>query len=640
MITVSAGPELDGFRQHELSGQAVLHRLAGSGGQILVNVAVGVGKSTCLDGVAEEAVRSGRYDLVIVLCPTCRTLAERRWVKDKPDDIKVRVLKRRPSSRCGEARDAQWRRFEQRGLGLLGRKQLCGSCPRLSGCPWPRQYGKALKGVQAIFATQSHLQRDPMFISQIQGWAGASKVLVIIDENDVTLASYKRQIRGADLRRFVEILNQLPATGERWEELHKQWAYRAGLLRVASQADLCAPGWFMPAIRPQWALHVQELGCQKYREDFRFLAHELEEFGRSDRASRERSPDGGLQYASPPRVTGDLIVFSATCVPEFAKFRLGVELANPYCDHRFVHPDTRWFNIASPFGAMKYFPGNADQILDFFAQLVAQRWREGRRCLLIAKKALLETCMSGMARRLAELGLADLTVLSKGWTPEQLARRNVIPLIHYGLIGTNLFEDFDCAYCLCSYNVPEQVIDAVLQDVTRTEAHIPLKIHYDGSARPRRRVVSVVDPANAVYDVQRLARPALLHMEMDVVLQAVGRVRPFTRPREVIMFQCGQHPQVPYDKEFDTLQEARRHFSVPTRRHRRQLGRHERIAQARNQGMTQEQAAAFAGVGLRTAQRHWNEPANSPLGDTLQRARGGSISAKSLGLPHNSGDAA
>ena len=50
------------------------------------------------------------------------------------------------------------------------------------------------------------------------------------------------------------------------------------------------------------------------------------------------------------------------------------------------------------------------------------------------------------------------------------------------------------------------------------------------------------------------------------MVQAVGRVRPFTRPREVITFQAGALPEVRYTREFRTIAQARSHFAVPTRR--------------------------------------------------------------------------
>ena len=63
--------------------------------------------------------------------------------------------------------------------------------------------------------------------------------------------------------------------------------------------------------------------------------------------------------------------------------------------------------------------------------------------------------------------------------------------------------------------------------------------------------------------MDRLAQYALDQQELDVVLQAVGRVRPYTRPREVITFQCAAHPQLDYDREFNSIEEARQFFGIP-----------------------------------------------------------------------------
>jgi hypothetical protein len=54
----------------------------------------------------------------------------------------------------------------------------------------------------------------------------------------------------------------------------------------------------------------------------------------------------------------------------------------------------------------------------------------------------------------------------------------------------------------------------------------------------------VANPAHQDYDIARLAQPTLEFKEHGVVVQAVGRVRPFTRPREVITFQMAELPGV------------------------------------------------------------------------------------------------
>jgi hypothetical protein len=211
--------ELNTFRGR-LSGESILSLLTSHGGGILVDVAVGVGKSTSVDSTTEQAVRSGKYDLVIVLCPTRRVLKERRFVKRPPSDVDVRVLRPRPKSRCGSL-DEAWQKLERQGLGMVGRVELCGTCPVRQGCFWPRQYGSAMRGAKVIFGTQAHLERDPTFIRQLIAWSGAKKPLVILDENDVVLTSYERVIRRPDLQLFHEVLKQVDRTGQPWSWRHR-----------------------------------------------------------------------------------------------------------------------------------------------------------------------------------------------------------------------------------------------------------------------------------------------------------------------------------------------------------------------------------------------------------------------------------
>ena len=142
----------------------------------------------------------------------------------------------------------------------------------------------------------------------------------------------------------------------------------------------------MPTFPIDWAVEVQARGWEAHDTRFRFLGHDLQQFGRSPLESRERHANGDLSFAAPPAVRGDVAIFSGTALPEFLRFRLGRDLACPFAGYRFGHPGTRWYNIASRLGMRAHFPGNADQILDFFASLVSRRLSEGRRPLLIAKK--------------------------------------------------------------------------------------------------------------------------------------------------------------------------------------------------------------------------------------------------------------
>lgn len=104
--------------------------------------------------------------------------------------------------------------------------------------------------------------------------------------------------------------------------------------------------------------------------------------------------------------------------------------------------------------------------------------------------------------------------------------------------------------------------------------------------------------------MHQLAQLALDFEELDVVLQALGRGRPFTRPREVITLQCGQLPGVRYTKEFNTLAEARSYFRVRPQRERKKDELARRIAETRAAGLTQVETAARIGVSVRTVRAY------------------------------------
>jgi hypothetical protein len=578
-----------------------LELLHESGGRLRINWPIGVGKSYSIDDVIEAAVRGGAYDLVIALFPTRQLVRERRWVQSPPGGVTITILQPRPRQRCGRELDAAWRHFEKAGLGALGRKQMCKQCPKRRGCPWPKQYGKKLRGSRVIYGTQALLECAPTFLAQLKRWARADHVLVVLDEVNLLMTSYRQTIHYEDLVRFVRTLKADPAAGY---GRHEDWVYRSELLLKAPTEDLRAGDWRMPFIAPKWALAVQECGWGLYHEQFKFLAYDLQEFGRSPLDSRERDAAGNLSFAARPYMGWDFIIYSGTAHPELAAFRLGQDFASPFDGYRFEHPGTLWYNIASRLGVRCYFPANADQVLDFFAGLVARRLREGRRPLLIAKKCFVPLCRDGMTARLRDLGMTEARVITTGLTPEALAPPHVVPLISYGTIGTNLFEEFDTAYCLTGYYVNEEVVNSILQDVLASDGHIAIQITTGG--RPRRRTAGVVHADDRVYDVHRLAQLALGQQEMDVVLQAVGRVRPYTRPREVVTFQCARHPHLDYTAEFSSLGEARQFFQIPDRRCRQALQRQEKIRAAREGGLTQEQAAERIAVSLSTVKRYWN----------------------------------
>ena len=164
MKTIKGEKQLVAFRKY-WSGDRMLELIGHKNGRLRIDWAIGVGKSYCLDELIESAIRSDQYDLVVALFPTRQVIEERRWILNPPGKVKIVNLKPRPNSLCGSNNDQLWQKFEKRGLGALGRIELCGHCLLNRKCHWPRQFGKQLQGVQVIYGTQSHLERSPFYRS-------------------------------------------------------------------------------------------------------------------------------------------------------------------------------------------------------------------------------------------------------------------------------------------------------------------------------------------------------------------------------------------------------------------------------------------------------------------------------------------
>jgi hypothetical protein len=467
-------------------------------------------------------------------------------------------------------------------------------------CFWPRQYGRALKGARLVYATQAHLERSPTFLAQLRAWVGAESVLTLIDESNFVGANLEVVVTADELGRFHDALTATAPTSPAALRDHAVWLDRVARLRDATTVDLQAPGWRLPRVAPDWAVRVQRAGRERHGAAFRFPAYKLAGLEDSPVETRLKGDDGALRFGVRPHVD-DCLVFTGTTDPVFAAYRLGMELPSPFADHRFIHPDTRWYNLASPIGARCYFPGHAPQVLDLFAGLTARRTAEGRRVLLVTRKRFLDLCAADLAARFEALGV-DLEVVTGGFSEARLADPRVVPLITYGATGTNLFEAFDCAYCLNAYYVDESVVDRCLQDVVRPDLRLPIRIETVGD--PKRRRAGVADPDHRDYDVARLAQVALEYKEHGVVVQAVGRVRPFTRLREVFTFQMAELPGVTYDAEFRTLDEARRYFEVPGARERRAAERAARIEALTRGGCSRAEVAAALGVTERTVRNY------------------------------------
>ncbi|WP_155302257.1 hypothetical protein [Desulfosarcina widdelii] len=587
--------------RNDWSGKRILKLLKEHKGRLAINWEIGVGKSHNIDDVIEAAVNGDFYDLVVCLEPTRLLIDERRWIKNPPPGIKIVNLKPRPKEKCGPQLDQEWSKFEQKGLGLLGREEICGLCKRKK-CFWPQQYGKALKHTRAVFATQAHLERSPFFIEQLKKWTEAETVLLLLDEAGFICKPLRRKISFQDIEQFHNALRIYAQKAKKSKKI-KRWLYLLKVLLKAITRDLQSAQWTFFPLSPGQSIKLQKIGHKLYGDGFNFIAYHLVQFGKSIVDSRERHKTGGISYAIQPFVDCNVIIYSGTAEHEFLKFRIGKDFANPFEKYQFVHRGTVWYNIASRLGTRSFFTRNALQILDFYAQLIGERISQGKRPLLIAKKLFIQICVDELNRRLKDFGYGHIKVVIAEKDTD-LSSKKVVPIINYGMIGINKFQDFDCAFCLTGYYVNERVANSILQDIVASDRHIPIKINTGGI--PRRRTAKIINHKDRFYDVAKLAQMALSQQEMDVVLQAVGRVRPYTKPREIITFQCSSHPRMDYSREFDNIGEARSYFSIPSRKAHKTATTKEKIEKARGEGFNQAQIAKKLGLNIRTVKRYWS----------------------------------
>jgi hypothetical protein len=600
---ISGAQALAAFRQ-SLSGSHALDLLQQAKGCLLVGLPVGVGKSEWLIRTILEAHTSlSPYELVIVLVPQWDILRE--LIQRLPPHLPRTILYPRPRRRCG-ALDAPWKDYESAGCGILGKEILCRQCPKRAGCTWPTQYGKYLAGAQLILATQQHLQLNPWFIADLCCRIGAKRSLVLLDESSFVAQNVERALSVMDLQRFLAV--QQAAVNE-LEGLSgpTKWLHRTQLLTQATTDDLRNDPWQFPAVNHKWALQIQQQGWHLYGKDFRFLGHELYHFKHGDAASRERLTNGDIRFACPPYLGPECIIFSGAGSKELIRYRLDPShrrppLVSPFEHLRFQHPETRWYNLNLLDGAAKFFPKNADRILAFFAVKIVRNMKAGKRTLLVARKKFIPLCRTRLRQLLSQLDTVPFTIVTGNWRAHDFSDPHVLPLINYGIAGINRFEHSDAVYCLTSYYISPATLSRSVFEIEPTTDHVPITIKYVGHPRQRRALVHLPDRRPSI--LRCLAQGMLEHKEADVVVQAAGRVRPFTRPREVVTFHAGNLPGVQYTRQFQSLAEAAHFFGVVTPAKTQRVERIEQARQFRAQGRSIRQIADQIGVSPSTVKRY------------------------------------
>ena len=167
----------------------------------------------------------------------------------------------------------------------------------------------------------------------------------------------------------------------------------------------------------------------------------------------------------------------------------------------------------------------------------------------------------------------------------------------------NRFEHFDAAYCVNSFYVSQAAVARAIREMEPTETRYEVTLGFRGNPPCRYAKVEVPDARKTI--LPRIANDVLVQREADVVVQAVGRVRPFTRPREIITFQVGDLPG--WNTRWSSPRWSRPATTSASTAGQADLADRRRRALAlQGEGQSPESIAAQVGVSARTVRRYVN----------------------------------
>ena len=551
---------LESFRGAHLSTGSILDLLKHNK-HVQLKVPMGVGKTQAIDNLISSKETFNTFSRVIYLAPTHKILNERelklkKYYKKK-DYI---ILKPRPRTLCGPL-NSQWSIYEKNGLSLKGKEELCSICINKRTCNWRKPLTKKIKQKKIVLATEQNLIIDPLFLKKIENTSAANKSLFAFDEAKLANNLFHIKISKQQLRNFLDCLQILQRKAGRDTKIIQVWITQLKRLINSNHINLQKEFNFISGLQ-NFALELQNIGVSKFGSEFRYIAYELESFKSSKKHERWWAPYGVLVYIARPFIENHTLFLTANTPPSYLADRFGIDnIYSPFQEIKFYHSKTTIYNIKNGAGAKKYFKKNKSHILNFFARLIRQNIINDKKTFLVSKEIFKADVAAYLKKVLLSWGLEiefpiDSISIAKIKTPSA----TVIPIIHFGEIGTNNLTDYECCYCVCSYNIPEQILSDAIQSTVPPSFKTKVKILLDS----KRNREPVVESKFWYSKIARVAKDYHFVFEIDPVLQAVGRCRFITKPREVILFQSYDfNSEFKTIVEFKTIKEAEGYFKLP-----------------------------------------------------------------------------
>lgn len=526
---------------------------------LLINLPPGIGKSYAAQGLVRHALNHG-HDMVFYVAPT-RALIDDFCNALGKIDCPVQVLEPRPQGKCGKL-DQRWKSLEQIGCSALAKHSLCDNCVSRPDCSWPDQMSKIGTKAGLIMLTEQYLHLNPSLLVNAVRRARAERPLVIFDEALFMGSVMKQSFSELELMTFQSALRKAKIDDDRAKDGADDLVSFIDTL-LDPNSHIRDAGRFFAGSLDNGMVDIQRSGMQINPGQFRYLAYELALLNSRARAGQWME-NGKLEIATRVDTTGcDVVVLAPYLDATIVEERLQRPVVRLFPNHIFKHTQAHFINIADQCGSARSLNSKAhfNRICDFFLALTLRNIQQAKRTVLVCRKKFVEQIKDRFETLATVLGIELFcTIISKD-NKLITKKPNEIAIINYGIVGINDLQDFDALYCVGSYYCNVGQLNDVYQQCLPPSNRFMLGLNAAGGGR---RIVAADGTYTSRYHA-RLAVPTFKLLERGVVLQAVGRVRPFTSPVEVVLFQSDDLSQELAGLiAHPTLPDARDAHNIPT----------------------------------------------------------------------------
>lgn len=588
---------LAAYRGGHLNSLMLGGAIAEVDGAAVLSVPPGVGKSHAAHGLTTTSELLG-HDLIVYIAPTRALIDEfiasehfKIFSADPKQD--VLIFEPRPRDLCGPL-DAQWSKLERQGCSATARSKLCGGgCSNADDCLWLQRESRLSDPIRMVVLTEAYISLRPNVVNGLIARLGSSNPIVIIDEGTIFTTDMTRRISIGELEMFAGAIAGLLRANRNQHEGRDalQYWYDGIIAMVEQRGGLDELPAFAAMRIDDRMLAVEAEGLRLFGAEFRNIAFALHDINRAWYYA-------GAFHFAPTIGTGNasLIVLSPYLNSEVIEARLGRPVTSLEVPEVFRHSETRFVNIQDGCGSARAMtkPAEFRRLVDFYTALVLRNHMAGRRTVLVARKKYLVRIKEEMGQLLGALGW-PLTIALPGDTIDETTS---VAVINYGIVGVNDFKSFDALYCVGSYYAQPDHVNAVYQQWLPHEDRAQLQVTTSQGTRRVQAAEPSVRNRNRANGASRFLRV----LEQRVVLQAIGRVRPFTTPAEVIVMQQDDYTDVLGNiAQYNSLKSARNAAGVPTRAEMVRCLLGERLRELCANGMSQRAAAKVCDVAPSTA---------------------------------------